>query len=82
MLEYVKEKIGADDSGRGKSGKIWARSAECLGACDTAPMCQVSNNHYRHHLTKEKMDQLITQLENDEELTYEKIPLNDQSILD
>lgn len=82
MLDYVKKKIKADEQGRGKSGKIWARAAECLGACDTAPMCQVSNKHYRHNLTKEKVDQLVSQLENDEELSYEKIPLNDQSILD
>ena len=82
MLSYVKEKIGADENGFGKNGKIWARAAECLGACDTAPMCQVSNKHYRHHLTKEKVDALIAQLEKDEALSYEKIPLNDQSILD
>ena len=41
MLSYVKQAIGADERGVGKEGKIWTRSAECLGACDTAPMCQV-----------------------------------------
>ncbi|MEM7367483.1 MAG: NADH-quinone oxidoreductase subunit NuoE [Bacteroidota bacterium] len=82
MLAYVKEQIGADDNGYGKDGKIWARSAECLGACDTAPMCQISNRRYAHNLTKEKVDGLINKLRNDEEIPYEKIPLSPQSIVD
>ncbi|MEM6345068.1 MAG: NADH-quinone oxidoreductase subunit NuoE [Bacteroidota bacterium] len=82
MLSYVKEKIGADENGYGKDGKIWARAAECLGACDTAPMCQITNRRYAHNLTKEKVDALIAKLEKDEEIPYERIPLNDQTIID
>jgi NADH-quinone oxidoreductase subunit E len=82
MLDYVKEKIGADEQGVGENGKIWVRAAECLGACDTAPMCQISNRRYLHHLTKEKVDALVEKLSNDEEIPYERVPLSDQSILD
>lgn len=82
MLAYVKEQIGADEHGYGKDGKIWARAAECLGACDTAPMCQVTNRRYQHNLTKEKVDKLIAKLRNDEEIPYEKIPLSPQNIVD
>lgn len=82
MLAYVKEKIGADARGFGKGGKIWARAAECLGACDTGPVCQVTNRRYLHRLTKEKVDWLIDKLEKGEEIPYERIPLSDQSIID
>ncbi|MEO1449239.1 MAG: NADH-quinone oxidoreductase subunit NuoE [Bacteroidota bacterium] len=82
MLAYVKEQISADEKGIGKEGKIWARAAECLGACDTAPVCQITNRRYRHKLTKEKVDALIQQLRNDEEIPYERIPLYDQSVTD
>ncbi|WNJ19004.1 NADH-quinone oxidoreductase subunit NuoE [Pontibacter sp. G13] len=80
ILDYVKTQIEADGKGHGKGGKIWARAAECLGACDTGPVCQVTNGHYVHHLTKEKVDELIGKLQRDEEIPYEQIPLRDQSI--
>ena len=65
----------------GKDGKIWCRAAECLGACDTAPVAQITNRRYAHNLTPEKVDQLIEKLQNDEEIAYEQIPLYDQSII-
>ena len=79
MYQYVRNKIEADERGFGKDGKIWVREAECLGACDTAPMCQITNRRYVHHLTEEKVDQLIEKLSKDEELPYEQIPLYDQT---
>lgn len=79
MLNYVKEKIQADDKGIGKDGKIWCRAAECLGACDTAPAAQITNRRYVHNLTKEKVDELIARLERDEEIPYTPVPLSDQS---
>jgi NADH-quinone oxidoreductase subunit E len=82
LLDYVKEQIGADEKGRGSDGKIWARAAECLGACDTGPVAQVSNRRYVHRLTREKLDALIAALRRDEEIAYEKIPLADQRFAD
>ena len=82
IYDYLRQKIGADDQGFGEDGKIWVREAECLGACDTAPMCQVTNRRYVHHLTPEKVDGLIAKLQNDEEIPYERIPLSDQSNID
>jgi len=79
MYEYAKSKIEADGRGFGKDGKIWVRQAECLGACDTAPMCQVTNRKYVHNLTDEKMDALIEKLSKDEEPEFESVPLYDQS---
>lgn len=82
MLASTREYLEADDKGRSKDGLFWTRAAECLGACDTGPMCQVTNRHYVHNLTKEKMQGVIETLRKGDELTYEPIPLNDQSILD
>ncbi|TAE56392.1 MAG: NAD(P)H-dependent oxidoreductase subunit E [Bacteroidetes bacterium] len=82
LLDYTKAQIQADDKGHGKDGKIWARAAECLGACDTGPVCQITNRHYAHNLTREKIDSLISKLSNDEEIPYEQIPLSNPSITD
>ena len=82
MMSYLKDHIKADENGVGEEGKIWVREAECLGACDSAPMCQVTNRRYVHNLTEEKINNLVKKLRNDEEIPYERIPLNDQSILD
>ena len=81
MTEYVKQKLEVDERNVSKDGKIWVREAECLGACDTAPMCQITNRRYVHNLTEEKMDQLIEKLRNDEDIPFESIPLKDQSKL-
>lgn len=80
--EYVRKKIEADENGFGKDGKIWVREAECLGACDTAPMCQVTNRTYVHNLTEEKVDELIEKLSKDESIPFESVPLRDQSVVD
>ncbi|MEM9987079.1 MAG: NADH-quinone oxidoreductase subunit NuoE [Bacteroidota bacterium] len=82
MTDYAKQQIEADERGFGKEGKIWIREAECLGACDTAPMCQVTNRRYLHNLTEAKMDELIGKLRNDEEIPFESVPLRDQSQID
>lgn len=76
--DYLKKKLVVDENGVAADGDIWIREAECLGACDTAPMCQVSNRRYRHNLTPEKMDQMVTEIRSGKELDYEQIPLYDQ----
>ncbi len=79
MLAYVREKIQADEKGFGKDGRIWCRAAECLGACDTAPVAQVTNRRYVHNLTKDSVDELIDQLHRDEEIPFSSIPIQDQT---
>ena len=41
-------------------GPVWqtSKTVECLGACGYAPLLQLGD-HYREHLTKEKVDALI-----------------------
>lgn len=82
MLEFVKDEIDADSNGFSKDGLFWTRSAECLGACDTGPMCQITNRRYVHNLTEDKMRATIQKLRNGEELAFESIPLSDQKIVE
>lgn len=82
MYQFLRDFLEVDEKGRSKDGKIWVRQAECLGACDTAPMCQVNNRRYVHHLTEEKAKELVDKVRNGEEIPYEKIPLYDQSVIE
>jgi NADH-quinone oxidoreductase subunit E len=81
LLDYARSRIQADEKGHGADGRIWVRAAECLGACDTGPVCQLTNRTYAHRLTPEKIDSLIDRLSRDEAIPYEKIPLSDQSTI-
>ncbi len=82
MLAYLREHIEADERGRSKDGLFWTRSAECLGACDTGPICQVSNRRYVHRLNREKVTEVVEKLRKGEDIPYEPIPLSDQSIIE
>jgi len=77
-LSYLREKINADADGISPDKLFWVREAECLGACDTAPVLQFNNGHYVHHLTPEKCDSLIANVQNGIMPTYERIPLTPQ----
>ena len=81
VLEHAKQYADCDDKGMSKDGLMCFRHAECLGACDTGPMCQVGNRHYVHNLTKEKIEQVIDGLRNGKEPEFVSIPLADQSKL-
>lgn len=81
ILNHAKEYTKCNAKGYSEDGLFYFRHAECLGACDTGPMCQVANRHYVHNLTREKMEQVIDDLRAGKELTYQRIPLIDQSKL-
>jgi NADH-quinone oxidoreductase subunit E len=78
VMSYLKEKLKTDEKGFSEDGSFWIREAECLGACDTAPVLQVTNGHYLHNLTEEKLDHLIEDIRNGKQPGYELVPLNDQ----
>ncbi|MEM6628219.1 MAG: NADH-quinone oxidoreductase subunit NuoE [Bacteroidota bacterium] len=82
MYHFLREHLEVDEQGKSKDGKIWVRQAECLGACDTAPMCQVNNGRYVHNLTEEKVKQIVSKIQKGEKLSYEQVPLSDQSVIE
>lgn len=62
MLHYLEEKLDVHKGETTEDGLFTVQEAECLGACGTAPMLQVTNGPYVHNLTKEKVDALVDAL--------------------
>jgi NADH-quinone oxidoreductase subunit E len=59
LMDYTCEKLGVKVGEPTKDGNFEVRGVECLGACGYAPMMQLGD-FYQEHLTKEKIDQLIS----------------------
>ncbi len=62
MLHYLEETLGIKKGETTDDGLFSLQEAECLGACGSAPMLQVTNGTYVHHLTKERIDTLVEDL--------------------
>ena len=62
ILHYLEEKLGISKGETTDDGLFTIQEAECLGACGSAPMLQVTNGAYVHNLTKEKVDGLVDDL--------------------
>ena len=61
IIEHIKERLGIREGETTVDGLFTLKPAECLGACGYAPMMQLGK-HFKEHLTKEKVDQLIAEL--------------------
>ncbi len=59
LMDYTCEKLGVGIGEPTADGMFEVRGVECLGACGYAPMMQIGD-YYHENLTKEKIDQLIT----------------------
>ena len=60
IIEYIKEKLKIGVGQTTTDGMFTLKTVECLGACGYAPMMQLGK-HYREHLTKEKIDQVVNE---------------------
>ncbi len=58
IVSYIGEKLGIKPGQTTSDGMFTLKTVECLGACGYAPMMQLGK-HYKEHLTKEKVDQVI-----------------------
>ncbi len=58
IIAYIKQKLNIKVGETTADGLFTLKTAECLGACGYAPMMQLGK-HYREHLTKEKVDEII-----------------------
>lgn len=65
MLHYLEEKLNVHKGETTEDGIFTVQEAECLGACGSAPMLQITNGTYVHNLTEEKIDALIDALRED-----------------
>lgn len=62
MLHYLEQKLDIHKSETTEDGLFTVQEVECLGACGSAPMLQVSNGPFVHNLTPEKVDALVDSL--------------------
>ncbi len=62
ILHYLEEKLGIHKGESTDDGLFTIQEVECLGACGSAPMLQVTNGPFVHNLTPAKVDQLIEDL--------------------
>ena len=58
IIAYIQQKLGIGAGETTADGMFTLKTVECLGACGYAPMMQLGK-HYREHLTREKVDQII-----------------------
>ena len=58
IIGYIKNRLGINVGETTPDGLFTLKTVECLGACGYAPMMQLGK-HYREHLTREKVDQII-----------------------
>jgi NADH-quinone oxidoreductase subunit E len=61
IIDYIKQRLNIKVGETTADGRFTLKTVECLGACGYAPMLQLGE-HYREHLTKEKVDAMIEEL--------------------
>ena len=75
MLHYLEQKLGIKTGETTADGEFTIQQAECLGACDAAPMLQVTNSRYVMQLTPEKIDAMLDALRDGKTLDFESMTL-------
>ena len=62
VLNYLKKKLDVENGGTTHDGKFSLEEAECLCACEMAPMMQVDGKYYGN-LDERKVDEILDKLE-------------------
>jgi NADH-quinone oxidoreductase subunit E len=63
IIDYIKQRLNIGVGETTADGLFTLKTVECLGACGYAPMMQLGM-HYREHLTKTKVDEIIEECRN------------------
>ena len=74
-LHYLEESLGIRAGQTTPDGLFTIQEAECLGACGSAPMLQVTNGPYVHNLTPAKLDQMLGDLRAGKAIPFESVTL-------
>ncbi len=61
--DYLKEKLGIGFNETTADGKFTLKEGECMGACGDAPVLLVNNHRMCSWMTREKIDQMLADLE-------------------
>jgi NADH-quinone oxidoreductase subunit E len=75
MLHHLEERLGIHKGETTPDGMFTIQEAECLGACGSAPMLQVTNGAYVHNLTRDRVDALIDALKAGESVPFTSVTL-------
>ncbi|MFN3596898.1 MAG: NAD(P)H-dependent oxidoreductase subunit E [Rubricoccaceae bacterium] len=75
ILHYLEESLGITKGQTTPDGLFTILEAECLGACGSAPMLQITNGPYVHNLTREKTDRLLADLREGRMPGFESVTL-------
>ncbi len=62
IVEHLQKRLGIGFGEVTPDGRFSLKEVECLGACVGAPMFQIGE-HYYEHLTPEKVDQILDELD-------------------
>lgn len=62
IVNHLKQRLNIDVGQTSADGKFTLREVECLAACAAAPMFQIGKKYYEH-LTPEKIDVILAELE-------------------
>lgn len=62
LIDYLKQKLGIDVGETTPDKKFTLSTVECLGACELAP-CMMINFDYHGNLDKDKIDNILDNLE-------------------
>ncbi len=71
LMDYTCNKLGVKMGEPTADGLFEVRGVECLGACGYAPMMQLGD-FYQEYLTKEKIDQLVTDCKDGKIVLHDK----------
>ncbi len=62
-VKYLEQKLGIGLNEVTPDGKIGLREGECMGVCIDAPVATINNKRLCGHLTPEKIDQILAELD-------------------
>lgn len=62
-VAYIESKLGIKLGEVTPDGKFGLREGECMGACKDAPVLTLSNKKICSRMTKEKIDQILAELD-------------------
>jgi NADH-quinone oxidoreductase subunit E len=63
IFEHLKAKLGVENGGTTRDGRITLREVECLGSCGTAPAMLLDEDAMIERLDVEKIDRIVGGLE-------------------
>jgi len=62
IVEHFESRLNIEEGETTPDNLFTLETVECLGSCGSAPMCQVNDGPYRENLTRDDVDDLLSEL--------------------